>query len=210
MATIDDFFAHAHDPTVALNHPTLVEVKRGLDRGQKFEVEVFRPEELVGLIKTKIFVRLLDTEANGILNEHDWSDDLNSGLIQMGVRAVDHANESLRFAFRLRDTLSVVEKQVGNGYFNTVLLDLIVESKLDQYPVIENVLKFTYHDRVEHSERYYKCRDAIALQISGRARELTNNLDYSEEVAKKILPNAIAEYIDHRFSVSSRRQMGLL
>ncbi|MEM9940144.1 MAG: hypothetical protein AAF939_01060 [Planctomycetota bacterium] len=209
MTTIDQFFAHAGDPTVELSHPRVAEVKKEIDKGAKFQVEVYRPKEMVGLVRSKVFISTVG-EVDALSTECEWSDDLNTGLIRLGVRAKNYGNESLRFALGLRDALLKVERQVGNGYFNAVLLDLVKESKLDQYPEIRDVLKFTYHDGVERTKRYHECRDAIAFRISGRARELTQNLKYSEKEAKGILSKAIAEYVDNRFAVSSRRQMGLL
>jgi hypothetical protein len=78
--------------------------------------------------------------------EHDWDEELNAGLIQLGICAVDPDNEALRFALGLRDALVSVERRFGIGYYNAVLLDLIKESDLDRYPEIGEVLKHTYHD----------------------------------------------------------------
>jgi hypothetical protein len=103
-----------------------------------------------------------------------------------------------------------VEKEVGNGYFNAVFLDVVTESNLDRYPEISEVLRFTYHDQVEPSRSYVRCREAISLAISARAKELTEALGYSAEEAKQILIKAIARYVDERFSVTGRRVSGLL
>jgi hypothetical protein len=213
MTTIDDFFVAAKEPSVELRHPRVADIARGIESGKQYQVEVYRPRGMVGLIKTKIYIHC-QTEANGQQDrviEHDWDEQLNAGLIRLGVRAIDSGNEMLRFALGLRDALVSVEREFGNGYYNAVLLDLVKESDLDRYEEIAEVLKHTYHDGTDRNEaRYHRCRDAIAFGISGRARELVRNLNYSEEDAKEILPRAIATYIDHRFSVSSRRQLGLL
>lgn len=213
MTNIDDFFIAAREPAVELRHPRVADIAREMDNGKSYQVEIYRPRETVGLVKTKLYIHCR-TGANGQQEqtiEHDWEDRLNAGLIQLGVRAIDPANETLRFALGLRDALVSVEREFGNGYFNAVLLDLVKESDLDRYPEIAEVLKYTYHDGTERNvPRYRRCRDAIAFGISGRARELVCHLKYSEGEAKEILPKAIAIYIDNRFSVSSRRQMGLL
>lgn len=213
MTTIHDFFVAAREPTLELRHPRVADIARGIESGKSYLVEVYRPREMVGLVKTKIYIHC-QADANGQQEraiEHDWDEQLNAGLIRLGVRAIDPDNEALRFALGLRDALVSVEREFGNGYYNAVLLDLIKESDLDRYPEIAEVLKHTYHDGTERSAaRYHRCRDAIAFGISGRARELVHSLKYTEEEAKGILPKAIAMYIDNRFSVSSRRQMGLL
>ena len=133
---------------------------------------------------------------------------LNEGLISLRVRAVDSEQEAERFTLGLRDALRPVDKEFGNGYFNAVFLDVIVDSKLNQYPEIAEVLKFTYHDRTERGSRAYaRCREAISMVISG-AKELTERLRYSADEAKRILVAAIAGYLDERFSVTQRRPAG--
>jgi hypothetical protein len=159
-----------------------------------------------------MYVRFEDHEHNQSVDEADWDEHLNQGLISLGVRGIDQENEAERFALGLRDGLKPVEKEFGNGYFNAVLLDVVVDSHLDQdYPEIADVLKFTYHDQTDRqSQTYDRCRDAIAVGISARAKELRDQLRYTKEEAKTILAPAIAKYLDERFSVTSRRQLGLL
>jgi hypothetical protein len=211
MTTIDDFFNLAKDPLVERCHPRLAEVERGIEEHKyQYQIELFHPEGNSGLYKTNMFIRRVDSNDKQPATESEWNEELNSGLIRLRVRAIDQQQETLRFAFGLRDALKNVESEFGNGYFNAVLLDLVEHSNLDCYPEIKEVLKYTYHDKVEESKRYHRCRDTIAFQISGRARELTKSLGYAEDEAKSILSKAIAKYIDSRFSVSSRREMGLL
>jgi hypothetical protein len=50
----------------------------------------------------------------------------------------------------------------------------------------------------------------VASAISGRAGELTQCLGYGQEDAKQILVEALARYLDARFTVSTRRQLGWL
>ncbi|MEK6234950.1 MAG: hypothetical protein N2C14_09575 [Planctomycetales bacterium] len=59
-------------------------------------------------------------------------------------------------------------------------------------------------------DRWTICRELIAEAISGRARELTKSLKYPQQEARNILVSSLAQYLDDRFSVTSRRQMGLL
>ena len=51
--------------------------------------------------------------------------------------------------------------------------------------------------------------DSRREAIGGRAKELTELLGYPTEQAKPILVSALARYLDERFSVSSRRELGL-
>jgi hypothetical protein len=82
---------------------------------------------------------------------------------------------------------------------------------LTRHEEIAEVLKHAYALDANHeSGRYNTCREMIAGAISGRAQELTGPLHYSKEEAKRILVSALARYLDERFTVSSRRRLGLL
>ena len=65
-----------------------------------------------------------------------WDDDLNSGLIDLHVRAVSPEQEAERFSLGLRGAMRKIEREVGDGYFNAVLVDLIRDSDLTQDPAI--------------------------------------------------------------------------
>jgi hypothetical protein len=143
-----------------------------------------------------------------------WDDDLNAGLIHLGVRAVDPVQEAERFALGLRGPLRRAEREFGNGFLNAVLVDLLTDSDLSRHPQIADVLGHAYalqpNREGKAAARYNLCREMIADAISGRARELIGPLGYPREEAKQILVNALARYLDERFSVSCRRQLGLL
>ncbi len=204
MAGIDDFFNGKSDE---LPDPRLRDWADRIRRGANATLELYRPRATIGLAPTKIYVHLEQNGAQQPLDEADWDEHLNEGLISLKVRAVDSEQEAQRFALGLRDALRPVEKELGNGYFNAVLLDVIVDSKLDQYPEITEVLEFTYHDRTARGgQAYSRCREAISMAISARARELTERLRYSADEAKNILVAALAGYLDERFSVTPRRE----
>ncbi len=60
------------------------------------------------------------------------------------------------------------------------------------------------------TSKYDRCHELIDAAIRGRALELKDDLGYSMEEAWGILVEAVARYIDRRFSVSLRRQHGLV
>ena len=111
----------------------------------------------------------------------------------------------------IRAAMRKIEREFGDGYFNAVLVDLIRDSDLTQYPEIATVLRYSTALSADRaSRRYAPCREMIAEGISGRAKELTAALGYSQDEGKRILVSALAHYLDQRFSVSSRRRFGLL
>jgi hypothetical protein len=209
MTKIEDFFAGPQDEP---SNPRLRDWKRRMMNGnESATLELYRPPATLGLSRTKMFVHFAQNGTEHPPEEADWDERLNSGLIRLKVRARDLEKESERFALGLRDGFRSVEREFGNGYFNAVLLDIVTESNLDQEPEIAEVLRSTYHDQTDRSSKTYgRCRDAIELGIRARAKELTGPLGYATDEARKILAGAIAKYLDERFSVTSRRQMGLL
>jgi hypothetical protein len=203
MSAIDGFFKNDQEQT----HPLLRSIKKGIANGITYQVDIHRENRMPGSGSVKIYVQIA-SQPGTVLSVYAWSSEINSGLIQLKVRAVDESIESFRFALTLRDSMKEIETRHGNGYFNSVLVELLKESKLDQNEPIGDILKDTTVYPPNRGNGYEFCRDSIALAISGRARELTKSLGYTEVEAKAILSRAIAMFIDDRFSVTSRRQLG--
>ncbi len=211
MTRLDDFFRGQTDD---LTDPRLRDWKRRLDQGATATLEVFRPESILGQSRPEMNLQF--TEAGRLLplETLPWDDDLNAGLIQLKVKAVSPEQEAERFALGLRAAMRKAGREFGDGYVNTVLVNLLNDSDLASNPKIAQVLKHAVANPPSREGRgaqsYHLCRELIADAISGRARELTGPLSYSQEEAKRILVAALARYLDDRFSVSSRRRLGWL
>jgi hypothetical protein len=212
MTTIDDFFRTPDESP----HPRLRDWRRRLaSKNASATVEVFRPNGEFGQGKPEMSVQFKEGGRPAHLDTLPWDDDLNAGLILLKVKSVSPEQEAERFALGLRAGMRSIEREFGDGYFNAVLVDLIKESHLDRYnPQIAEVMRYA-HAHAPHREggvfdRYTICRELIADAISGRAKELTRGLEYTQEEAKGILVSALARYLDARFSVSSRRAIGML
>jgi len=207
MTTIDDLF---NRPAESL-HPRVRDWKARLEDGRSATLEVFRPETEIGQAPVEMNLAFTKDGRPLPLETVAWEDELNSGLIRLGVRAISPEQESERFALGLRAAMRTAEREFGDGYFNAVLVDFIKDSDLTRYEEIAEVLKHsTALSAPRESKRYGPCREMIADAISGRAQELTGPLRYSQDQAKQILVSALARYLDQRFSVSSRRRLGLL
>jgi hypothetical protein len=212
MTKLDDFF---RPPVDTLEHPRLRNWKARLGKpGTEATLELFQPESEFGQSQAEMNLQFFDNGGPGSLETFPWNDDLNSGLVSLGVRAVSQDQEAVRFALGLRAAMRKAEREYGDGYFNSVLLEFMRDSDLSGYPEIAAVLRHAYAISPSREgkaiNKYENCRDMIADAISGRARELTANLKYPEDEAKKILVAALARHLDKRFTVSSRRRMGLL
>jgi hypothetical protein len=211
MTKLDDFFSKPP----GLLHPRLRNWKLRLEeQGTTAQLEVFRAESDLGLTQPEMYIHF---STNGILQPVEnmpWDDDLNTGLLQLHVKAQSSENEAIRFALGLRAALRKAERDFGDGYFNAVMVDLIKDSDLTNHAEIAEVLKDVYaispHREGGKHDRYTICREMITDAIAGRATELIRDLDYTEDEAKSILIFALARYLDERFSISSRRRLGWL
>lgn len=209
MQTLDDFF---RAPADIPSHPRLRDWKQRLSRpGVKAELELYQPQSALGFGQTEMNLRFIENNSPQPLETMAWDDDLNSGLIGLGVRAIDLDHESQRFALGLRMALRKAEREFGDGYLNSVLFEFINDSELRQYPDIADIVKFAYAiSPAQEGKAYKRCRDIIGDAISARAHELKDKLRYGDDEAKQILVRAIGRYLDERFSVSNRRRLGLL
>jgi hypothetical protein len=194
------------------SHPRIKSWTERIQRaGEKPRLETFRPDAAFGAGQPEMYLHFTDKGVAQPPETLAWDDDLNAGLIQLGVRAIDAANEAERFALGLRASLRKAEREFGDGYFNAVLYDLVTESDLSRSPEIAEVIKHASALRPDPSGKSYPyCRDMIAFAIAGRKHELEGNLGYPTAEAREILLRALSRYLDERFSVSSRRRLGLL
>ena len=184
--------------------------RRRIEAGDKLLIEVLRPEAMPGLDRTELVVLRWENSQEQPPEQFEWDDELNAGLIGLGVRAVDLPQEGVRFSLGLRAAMRKVERRYGDGYLNAVLLDLIDESDLSHNGEIAEVRKYVPANPPERGKSYTACRELIANEIGGRAVELRDKLGYRPEEIKAVMEKALARYLDERFSVSSRRQLGLL
>jgi hypothetical protein len=211
MPNLDEFFRTQDEPL----HPRLRDWSRRLaNKRARATLEVFRPRGEFGPGQPEMAVQFYLDGQPEHLDTLPWDDDLNDGLIRLRVRSINSENEGERFALALQAALRNTEREFGDGYFNAVLVELITESDLTRYKPIAEVMQYAYANK-PHREggafgRYNTCRDMIAEAISTCAKELRDLLGYSQEDAKPILVSAIAQYLDERFSVTSRKQLGLL
>jgi hypothetical protein len=204
MANINEYFQIEDDGW--FDHPRLRHWRKLLKDGARIRVEVARGKRGLDVGRAILCVTIV---ANGQerLEEEEWSDDLNSGLIKLQVRAFSQENEALRFGLAFSGAFEPAEDRVGDGFFNSVLIDAL---KLGPLAVrLANVLaQINVLQPNRDSKSYPDCRDLIVGAIKGRARELTRDLAYSEEEANTILSSALAVYLDERFSISDRRLLG--
>src|SRR5437870_2541453 len=119
---IEDFF---HEAEVPGNFPLLRFVAAKKEQGYVPVFELNRPRETLGFRKAKIVVQFYKNGQEGDYKDDDWDDNLNAGLVQLGVKSKNPDEEKDRFALGLRAALKMPEKRYGDGYFNAMLNDFI-------------------------------------------------------------------------------------
>jgi hypothetical protein len=211
MSNADEFFADDEDWE---GHPKLRYWMERLGRPEisDSKCELYRRRDGLAFRPAKIYMHFYDQAGQEVqCDADDWDDALNGGLVRKGIQAITEENEEERFALSLRAAFKRAEFRFGDGFFNSVLIDLVTNSPFAQDPRVEEVLG---HVRVlppnMESQAYYDCKETITLAIRGRAHELTRDLKYDRPAAERVLAGALARYVDERFSVSNRRLLGLL
>jgi len=203
--------AFADPPAPPLAHPRLRHWAARIKSGATAVLELYQPATALGEVQTDIALHFKARDVPDSLEVCDWDDDLNAGLIALRVRAADSTNETARFALGLRAAMRKTTREFGDGFFNSVLLELVNESDLSRHAAIAEVVRHAHANAPYREGRSYDpCRDMIADAISGRMYELKNELGYPPTEARDILVSSLACYLDERFSVSSRKRLGLL
>jgi hypothetical protein len=134
MTTLDDFFAKRSDSL----HPRLRNWKQRMTAGASAKVEIYRSETDVGESIAEMNLHFAEDGKQLPLETVPWNDELNTGLIELGVKAVSAENEAERFALGLRAALRRPEREFGDGYFNAVLVEFIKEKGERTGPVWRN------------------------------------------------------------------------
>ena len=204
MANINEYFQVEEDGW--FDHPRLRHWRKLLGEGARLRVEVARRKRGLDVGRAILYVTIA---ANGQdrLEEEEWSDELNRGLIKLQVRACSSENEALRFGLAFSGAFEPAEDRVGDGFFNSVLIDTLKDGPL-AVGLADVIAQVHVLRPNRDSKSYPDCRDLIVSAIQGRARELTHDLVYSEAEANTILLSALAVYLDERFSISARRLLG--
>jgi hypothetical protein len=207
MSELDQMFEAPSDTAL----PPLVRFcKSRKIAGDKIEVEVYRPDAGGG--RTDLVVHRSEQGREQEPKQVEWDDGVNAGLVEIGIRATNLQQEGERFALSLRAALRKIERRYGDGYMNAVLVDLLDASDLCKVGEIAEVRKHVSvpppPDR--RGRNYQSCREALASEISGRAVELRDKLQYKPDEVKAVMTKALSIFLDERFSVSNRRRFGLL
>lgn len=209
MSGLDAYF---NDDQDWAGHPKLRFWTNERNRPEVAEArfELDRPRHGLAFRPAKITMHFYDRAGHEVrCDSEDWDDDLNAGLVRLGIQAVSPENEQERFALALRTAFRRPVYRLGEGYFNSVLITHLQSSPFTGHSAIAEVLGQVIVSPPEMpSTAYRDCSEMIDLAIKGRARELLNDLHYPRDQAEEVLAGALAHYLDERFSVTNRRHLG--
>jgi len=191
-------------------HPLLKLLATRLSVGILAKVELVLPPPLTGYQKAKIYVHLFEGEQEIDCKSEEWEDDLNAGLVDLGIRSIAIDVETDRFALALRSAFRKLENRVGDGYFSAVLVQFVAENEFRDHPDISETLKHIPHSPPHRGKNYDMYIEMVRDAIRGRGVELKDKLGYEVSQAVDILAGALGRYLDERFSLTRRRLLGLL
>jgi len=203
MTNINEYFLADED---WFDHPRLRHWQKLKQDGAILRVEVRRKRRGLDVEHPVLYVTIAIGGENQLEREA-WSDELHRGLVKLGVQAISVANESLRFGIAFTGAFEPAEDRVGDGYFNSVLIDVLTHGPLAKRLEAE-LARIHVLVPSRDGRSYADCKELILGAIRGRARELSHDLKYDEPRANAILGDALALYLDDRFSITSRRELG--
>jgi hypothetical protein len=207
MAGFDPYFASKPDAPM---HPKVRFWQDKREKGARLVCELIRERDALSFGPASLYISFLDKHGEDMysLDEVAWDSRLNDELLRLKVRAVTPKNESKRFGLVLRDRLAEPEERFGDGYFNAVLIQYIDESPFAQEPPLREKRPFIHaYQASRDGSSFNACRTEIEAIIVQCAHDLTA-LDYTQHQAVPILSRALAEYLDERFSITSRQRLG--
>lgn len=173
-------------------------------------VEVHRPRQGLGFGPTHLYVSIQDKQGAPILADGEpWEPQLARAMVERGWRAPTAENEALRFGLLLKTSFAQPETRYGDGYFSSVVVQLLRQSDLGAVPSVSEVLRYVRVHPPNDSPSRVDCEENIKAVLATVADLLVRRLGYSVEEAKGILADALAYYLDDRFSITSGRLLGL-
>ena len=173
------------------------------------EVEVRRKREGLFVLPARLFVFFCSEDGEVVrTDETAWESELESWLIDKEkARAATIDNEKLRFSLLLKPALRPIPVRYGDDYFNSVLVTGLKEGPFGTHTEIVDVLR-DIHEYPPAGGSLLDCQELIDFEFATMAKRLLELYDDDRATAEDILGGAIARYLDDRFSVSDRRQLG--
>src|SRR5262249_10884688 len=136
---VDDLFKKDH-----FDHPKLRYWQaRATSAGTLPIVEGRADREGLGFAPARLYVTVTDNAGNPVLGDVEpWEPQLALATVERGWRAPDIDNEAIRFGLLLKMFFSQPEMRYGDGYFSSVLVEVLRDSDLAREQKIAENLRF--------------------------------------------------------------------
>lgn len=207
MLSFDDLFK-----TDQFDHPKLRYWQdQATKHGTLPVVEVLRDREGLGFAQARLYVTVIDREGNPVFppDAEPWEPQLAHATVERGWRAPSISNEAVRMGLLLKMFFSQPEMRYGDGYFSSVLVDVVRDSDFSRHHKVADVLRFISVPPPLASPSRDDCTRSIKAILGRVAQLLVGPLKYTQEQAKEIFAESLAYFLDERFSITSGRMLGL-
>jgi len=192
MADLDRFF----EKTQPLPHPKVRFWRALVEEGKvaRLSVEVWRDPLPLSVNPPRLFVHFYDTQGRETRSpeEFDWDPKVNDELLRLKARAIDPENEGYRFGLVLRSRFASIETPFG------------------ELPKVSQLLDEIHCADPREGAQQEACAELIEEVFGSCFDSLHEVLKYSKEQTISIMGEAVAAYLDERFSVSDRRAIGFV
>ena len=188
-------------------HPRLRRWQQLKSVGYRFDLTIHRKWDGLTFSPARMFVTFRQHDGEpGTLEEVLWEEELNQGLVELGVQASDPANEVTRYALAFRSALDPVSMRHGQDYLRSVLVEFLrANDVFASHPDLKDKLDQVHPAQAYRGSGYEQALAAVESIIRAKAHELKLKLGYQEEVALDVLCRALAQYLDEIFHISARR-----
>lgn len=192
-------------------HPIVNRCQQLVANGYTLETVRFCRERQGPIFATAIFyINFVKLDAPSVSFDSEWNADINTWLLDNGGKAESIPNEIERMGFSLVEALRESPYEFGKDYTNAVLLE-ILHANFDNKNEIANALKqISYTTPSEQSVYYARAHDFIETQFKNIITILGKQLEYSSIDTETILCGSIVYMLDERFSITNRKNLGIL
>lgn len=205
MSTINEFF---NDTAEEFQHPVLKSVLDAQKSQKQVTLQIVRRRAMLGFQEPKLYLTIGESDSP---EEYLWDDDLNEALISNGFPMGNPEQECIRFILVLKKRFTPIEMRCGEGYFRALLVLVVKERGLSKISKISEILKYIRETNPSKDyDMYHDFYEATEDVIKSCWQDLVKKLKYPPEKAQEILAEALAQYLDERFRVTERQNLGWL
>jgi hypothetical protein len=172
-------------------------------------LDLWRPGDVIGLRDARMTVKFAHGGESESWEDIPWDRLLNDELIKRRVRAVSPEVEAVRFGLAIRDDLRRVVSRFGDGFYNAALPKILKDIGFGSFEHVAELIEQIGDRGQAVGPAYADCSVMVRHVLQERARQLKDDLKYSDDEVEATLAKAVANYLDERFHISVKKQLGM-